>query len=94
MVQEGEKAAILENEKLQQFYSGADLLIHDAQYTRKEYVTAKTGWGHSYYEYAIETARRAAVKKIALFHHDPNRTDRQLSSLEDLLHDRVASSNH
>jgi phosphoribosyl 1,2-cyclic phosphodiesterase len=78
---EGEDAAREENEKLLRFFEGADILIHDAQYTAREYKT-HLGWGHSSYEHAINCAHKARVKKLILFHHDPNRTDEQLADLE------------
>jgi hypothetical protein len=36
-----------------QFMAGADLVIHDAQYTPEEYPAKKT-WGHSTYEYVVQ----------------------------------------
>jgi len=80
--QEGEAAAAEENEKIQHFFSGADILIHDAQYTSTEFLERHLGWGHSSYEFAIDSACRAGVKKLVLSHHDPNRTDEQLELLE------------
>jgi phosphoribosyl 1,2-cyclic phosphodiesterase len=59
----------------------ADLLIHDAQYTTEE-LKGKKGWGHSSWEQAIEVANQAGVKKLALFHHDPDHNDIFLSNLE------------
>ena len=59
----------------------ADLLIHDAQYTPEE-LKEKRGWGHSSWEQAIEVAERARVKKLALFHHDPEHTDTFLFRIE------------
>lgn len=53
---------------------GADLLIHVAQYTPDE-PGRKKGWGHSRREQAIEVARRAGVKRLALTHHDPDHDD-------------------
>lgn len=79
---EGEAAATEENEKLLHFCQGADLLVHDAQYTAKEYNASKRGWGHSSYEYAINVAHKARVKRLVLFHHDPNRSDPELQELE------------
>jgi len=72
----------MENEKVQRFYKGADLLIHDTQYTAKEYLKGKVGFGHSSYEYAINACHRARVKRLVMFHHDPNRTDAELQELE------------
>ena len=43
---------------------GADLLVHEAQYTSEE-LKDKKGWGHSSYEQAIEVAERAGVKILA-----------------------------
>ncbi|MFW5769426.1 MAG: MBL fold metallo-hydrolase, partial [Spirochaetota bacterium] len=79
--EEGEKAAREENEKVWRFLQGADILIHDSQYTRKEYLESKIGWGHSYFEGVINSAHKAGVKKLLLFHHDPMRTDEELKQL-------------
>jgi phosphoribosyl 1,2-cyclic phosphodiesterase/DNA-binding response OmpR family regulator len=59
---------------------GADLLIHDAQYLASEY-SDHVGWGHSTVEYAIDVARSAGVARVALYHHDPNRTDDAVDEL-------------
>ena len=63
-----------------EFIAGADLLIHDAQYTAAEYPT-KVNWGHSTIEYAMLVAREANVRQLALTHHDPSRTDEQIDAL-------------
>jgi phosphoribosyl 1,2-cyclic phosphodiesterase len=57
-----------------EFVRGADLLIHDAQYTAAEY-PAKIGWGHSPVEYVVRLSEQAQVKRLALTHHDPLRDD-------------------
>lgn len=59
------------------FMSGADILIHDAQYTPEDY-EAKRGWGHSCYIDTVNTAMDAGVKQLYLYHHDPNYTDEQV----------------
>jgi len=59
----------------------ADLLIHDAQYTPSE-LKYKKGWGHSSWEQALEVALQAEVKKLALFHHDPEHNDAFLLNIE------------
>lgn len=53
---------------------GADLLIHDAQYTTEEF-GEKPHWGHCTFGYALEVARRAGVRRLVLFHHDPAHDD-------------------
>lgn len=78
----GDGAAREENQKITEFFRGADLLVHDTQYTNKEYVTNRRDWGHSTYEYAINAAHRAGVRKLLLFHHDPLRTDQELMRFE------------
>ncbi|MCL2264776.1 MAG: MBL fold metallo-hydrolase [Treponema sp.] len=78
---EGETAAAEENEKVRQFIKGADIVIHDAQYTNDEYSRHK-GWGHCSYEHAIKTAESMNVKQLVLFHHEPTRTDAQLEQIE------------
>ena len=60
---------------------GADLLIHEAQYTSEELKTKK-GWGHSSYEQAIQVAEMAGVKKLVITHHDPDHDDEFLLGIE------------
>lgn len=57
-----------------EFVAGADLVIHDCQYTASEY-PSKVGWGHSPVEYAVRVCRDAGVKRLALTHYDPLRDD-------------------
>lgn len=59
---------------------GADLLLHDAQYTPDEYLP-RVGWGHSSMGDALKFATIAEVKKLLLFHHDPSHTDQRLREL-------------
>ena len=63
------------------FMEGADLVIHDAQYTPEEYRPKKT-WGHSTYDYAVRVASAAGVRQLALTHHDPGHDDRFVADLE------------
>ncbi len=64
------------------FIEGADLLIHDAQYTKHEYLQMKHGFGHSTIEMAVATAQAAHVHELGLFHHDPTYDDMQLDRME------------
>ena len=59
---------------------GVDLLIHDAQYTPLDWET-KSLWGHCTMAYALDVAVAARVKALALFHHDPARSDGELDRL-------------
>jgi phosphoribosyl 1,2-cyclic phosphodiesterase len=58
----------------QEVAEGADLLIHDAQYTDAEY-QERVGWGHSSVNHALQFATLARVKHLVLFHHDPAHSD-------------------
>lgn len=57
--------------------AGADLLLHDAQYSSEEYAQC-VGWGHSSLEHAVAFATLAKVKHLVTFHHDPTHTDEDL----------------
>jgi CheY-like chemotaxis protein len=63
------------------FMAGADLVIHDAQYTPEEYPSKKT-WGHSPYDYVVRIAAAAGVRRLALTHHDPNHDDDFVAEIE------------
>ncbi|MCI0694946.1 MBL fold metallo-hydrolase [candidate division KSB1 bacterium] len=60
---------------------GADLLIHEAQYTNEE-LKSRRGWGHSSYEQALQVAEMAGVKMLAITHHDPDHDDAFLRRME------------
>lgn len=76
------------DDRLVELARGADLMVFDAQYTPAEYegngVPAKKGWGHSTYEIGADIARRAQVKRLALYHHAPERDDRGIRRLATL----------
>lgn len=56
---------------------GVDVLIMDCSYTATEY-SAKKGWGHSTFDYAIDLACRTGAKKLICTHHEPTRSDDEL----------------
>lgn len=59
---------------------GADLLIHDAQYTDDEYLN-HTGWGHSSLKQTLAFAAVAGVRRLVTFHHDPSHDDATISAM-------------
>jgi ribonuclease BN (tRNA processing enzyme) len=63
--------------KLVDFARGAKVLIHDTTYTSEEYDHHR-GWGHSTYDDALTLAIEAGVEQLILFHHKPERTDKEL----------------
>ena len=58
----------------------ADLIVHDAQYSREEY-RSRVGWGHSSFDYALLVARQAAARRLAFFHHEPMHSDHQIEAM-------------
>ena len=59
---------------------GADLLVHDAQYTADEY-EKHVGWGHSSIDHALAFADMAKVGRLVTFHHDPEHDDATIDRL-------------
>ena len=59
------------------FFDQADILLFDAQYSLKDSII-KEDWGHSSSLIGADLARLAEVKRLVLFHHDPETTDVEL----------------
>jgi ribonuclease BN (tRNA processing enzyme) len=72
-----------------EFAAGADLLIHDSEYTPEEYKTF-IEWGHSVYSDVLQLAREAGVKKLGLFHINQERTDEQMDDMVDACRQYIA----
>jgi len=53
---------------------GADLVVYDSTYTDEEF-PLHVGWGHSTWQEAVRLCRAANVKRLAIFHHDPDHDD-------------------
>lgn len=66
-------------EGVRELAEDVDLLIHDSQFTADEFA-AKANWGHCTAEFATQIAITCRAKSIALFHHDPDRTDAELDA--------------
>ena len=84
--------------QLIQFARGADLLIHDAQYTEEHYegrqlgFPCTRGWGHSTPSMACDVARAAQVKQLALFHYEPGYDDKMIADIERKARTRFANT--
>jgi len=87
----GAPAAHREDQRHIEFLAGADLVIHDAQYTAAEYPN-KITWGHTPAEWAVDYALAAGAKRLALFHHDPLRDDAAVDRLVDACRQRVLTA--
>jgi ribonuclease BN (tRNA processing enzyme) len=66
------------NAQLADFFAGADLLVHGAQYTEEEYVADFVGLGHSSIERALATGERVGAARLLLTHHHPLHSDDRL----------------
>lgn len=64
-----------------EFFAKADLVIFDAMYSLAEAASVKSDWGHSSNVVGVELCQAAAVKRLALFHHEPIHDDKQLCRL-------------
>jgi phosphoribosyl 1,2-cyclic phosphodiesterase len=59
---------------------GVDVLIHDSQLLPEE-VPAEAFFGHAAADYAVNLGVAAGAHRVALSHHKPERTDRELDAL-------------
>lgn len=69
-----------QDEKLQEFIRGADIVISDAQYDAAEYLD-HAGWGHSCVDDVVDLAMASGVKQLFLFHHDPDHSDARIAQM-------------
>jgi phosphoribosyl 1,2-cyclic phosphodiesterase len=68
------------DQTVREYARGASLLIHDAHHTPDEYVFYR-GRGHSSWSEAVAVACDAGVKRLVLFHHDPQRSDEAIARI-------------
>lgn len=69
-----------EDEKMAKFIHGADVLICDSQYDEAEY-PSRLGWGHTCMDDTVQLALDARVKRLCLFHHDPDHDDAKIDAM-------------
>lgn len=60
---------------------GADALIYDSQYARRQLRAEKKGWGHSSWEEGAAICAETGVKEFILFHFDPDSDDHAIDRL-------------
>ncbi|MFH2011435.1 MAG: MBL fold metallo-hydrolase [Pseudomonadota bacterium] len=73
------------------FCDNVDLLFHDAHYTETEYDRTRS-WGHSTFKDAVDLAMEAGVKRLGLFHHDPDRSDEEIDRQVDWCREYILKS--
>lgn len=78
---DNEAGHIQYDRNLRELAQNADTLILDAQYTPVEYANYRRGWGHNSWEDAVKVALQAQVKRLVLYHHDPDHNDRFIDSI-------------
>jgi len=66
--------------KYLKFFRDADVLIFDAFVGPGEDIK-KQNWGHSSALYGVDIAAESGVKKLVLFHHDPERSDEEIEKI-------------
>lgn len=71
-------------QRIIRFARGADVLVHDAQYSEDDYSgpSPHRGYGHSTPGMAARVAQAAEVGRLVLFHHDPAYADADIVALE------------
>jgi len=62
------------------FFSDADLIIIDSQYTLGEAIE-KYNWGHNAFSMAVDFAANWNIKHMVLFHFDPTYDDHKLYNI-------------
>ena len=72
--------ATTERAKMVQFLQGCDVAIMDTQYTDEEY-TKHVGWGHSSLSTVVSLVLDANVRRLCLFHHDPDHDDAMIDKM-------------
>jgi phosphoribosyl 1,2-cyclic phosphodiesterase len=78
--------------RLAEFVKGVDVLVMDSQYDSEEY-ERHVGWGHGCVDEVVSLALEAEVKRLYLFHHDPNHDDEKIHEM--VAHARkLAASDH
>jgi len=68
------------DEAVRRLADGADTLIYDAQYTPEEMKRFRA-WGHSSWKEGVRIATECKVKRLVLFHHDPDRDDKSVDRI-------------
>ena len=86
-----EPAGIPDTEsKLAEFVRGVDVLVMDSQYSALEY-ERHVGWGHGCVDKVVGLALQAQVKRLYLFHHDPDHDDMKIQEMAEQARKLAAS---
>ena len=69
------------NKNLLNFLKDADALIYDSTYDDRNFKNY-IGWGHSTWQEATRLAKECNIKKLFIYHHNPDNDDRKMSYIE------------
>jgi phosphoribosyl 1,2-cyclic phosphodiesterase/ActR/RegA family two-component response regulator len=86
---DGLEYARIQDEKVVDFLRGAAVVIADSQYDAIEY-PSRRGWGHTCADDTVQLAVRAGVKRLFLFHHDPDHGDEKIAAMVERAQSEVA----
>jgi len=70
----------IKNDENTSFFSDADVIVIDAQYTLGEAIE-KYNWGHSAFSLAVDFAANWNIRQMVFFHHDPTYDDHKLFTI-------------
>ncbi|HCL55880.1 MAG TPA: MBL fold metallo-hydrolase [Spirochaetia bacterium] len=90
-VLEASKEVSRRNQEIVDFIRDSNILIYDAFCTEKEYYDGKQGWGHGPIEFLIENTKHAPVRNLVLFHHAPEKKDKDVLKMKKYLENFVKS---
>ena len=76
--------------RLAEFVHGVDVLVMDSQYSAAEY-QRHVGWGHGCVDKVVGLALQAKVKRLYLFHHDPDHDDMKIQEMAEQARKLAAS---
>ena len=78
---DNEPGSPVHDKALRDLARDADVMVYDAQYTPEQLAGEKKGWGHSSWLEGVRIAQECNVKKLVLFHHDPDSDDAHVDGL-------------
>jgi ribonuclease BN (tRNA processing enzyme) len=81
-----------QEQRFVEFLRGTDVLVLDSQYDAREY-QSHIGWGHGCVDSAVSLATKAGIKKLFLFHHDPDHDETKLDAMLAHAHELVKAAN-
>jgi phosphoribosyl 1,2-cyclic phosphodiesterase len=78
---DNEPGSPVHDQALRDLAQNANVLVYDAQYTPEQLAGEKKGWGHSSWLEGVRIAQECNIKRLILFHHDPDSDDAYVDEL-------------